>query len=232
MSDARKNVGKKSMKYKMLKGAVLIVLICLAIVFVFPFLWMVSTSLKSLNEFYKEGIHLFVKDVRFDNYVKALTILPFLTYLKNTLLTTLIPVTFTCISCSMVGYGFARVHAPGAKILFFVMLSTMMLPSQVTMIPNYILFKNLGWLDSLYPLIIPSMFSSPFYVFLARQFYMRMPSNLEDAAKIDGCGAFKTWFYVYFPLTKPILATIAIFTFIGCWNDFMGPLIYINSDKY
>lgn len=113
-----------------------------------------------------------------------------------------------------------------------IMLSTMMLPGQVTMIPNYILFRNLGWLDSLYPLTVPSLCAGAFNVFLLRQFYMRMPDNLGDAARIDGCGYFATWLRIYFPLTRPALSAIAIFSFMGSWNDFMGPLIYINTQKY
>lgn len=209
-----------------------LILTLLAVVFAFPLVWMVSTSLKSTREFFMPGIHILVKDVQWGNYQEALTKFPFFLYLKNTLTVTVCNVVFTCLSCSLVAYGFARVYAPGKQFLFMLMLSTMMLPGQVTMIPSYILFRNLGWLDSLYPLIVPSLFASAFNVFLLRQFYMRMPDNLEDAAKIDGCGYFATWLRIYFPLTKPALAAIAIFTFMGTWNDFMGPLIYINTQKY
>lgn len=209
-----------------------LILTLLAVAFAFPLVWMVSTSLKSTREFFTPGIHILVKDVQWGNYQEALTKFPFFLYLKNTLTVTVCNVVFTCLSCSLVAYGFARVYAPGKQFLFMLMLSTMMLPGQVTMIPSYILFRNLGWLDSLYPLIVPSLFASAFNVFLLRQFYMRMPDNLEDAAKIDGCGYFATWLRIYFPLTKPALAAIAIFTFMGSWNDFMGPLIYINTQKY
>lgn len=209
-----------------------LILTLLAVAFAFPLVWMVSTSLKSTREFFTPGIHILVKDVQWGNYQEALTKFPFFLYLKNTLTVTVCNVVFTCLSCSLVAYGFARVYAPGKQLLFMLMLSTMMLPGQVTMIPSYILFRNLGWLDSLYPLIVPSLFASAFNVFLLRQFYMRMPDNLEDAAKIDGCGYFATWLRIYFPLTKPALAAIAIFTFMGSWNDFMGPLIYINTQKY
>lgn len=209
-----------------------LILVLLTVVFAFPLLWMVSSSLKSTNEFFRPGIHLWVENIQWGNYKEALSKFPFFLYLRNTLTVTLCNVTFSCLSCSLVAYGFARVYAPGKQFIFMLMLSTMMLPGQVTMIPNYILFRNLGWLDSLYPLIVPSLFGSAFHIFLLRQFYMRMPDNLEDAAKIDGCGYFATWLRIYLPLTRPALASIAIFCFMGSWNDFMGPLIYINTQKY
>lgn len=209
-----------------------LILIFLTVIFALPLVWMISTSLKGINELYRPGLHLWVEDVQWGNYIEALTKFPFMLYLKNTLTVTACNVIFNCLSNSLVAYGFARLYAPGKQVLFMIMLSTMMLPGQVTMIPNYILFRNLGWLDSLYPLTVPSLCAGAFNVFLLRQFYMRMPDNLGDAAKIDGCGYFATWLRIYFPLTRPALSAIAIFSFMGSWNDFMGPLIYINTQKY
>lgn len=209
-----------------------LILILLTVIFALPLVWMVSTSLKNVNELYRPGLHLWVEDIQWGNYIEALTKFPFLLYLKNTLTVTVCNVIFTCLANSLVAYGFARLYAPGKQVWFMIMLSTMMLPGQVTMIPNYILFRNFGWLDSLYPLTVPSLCAGAFNVFLLRQFYMRMPDNLGDAAKIDGCGYFATWLRIYFPLTRPALSAIAIFSFMGSWNDFMGPLIYINTQKY
>jgi ABC-type sugar transport system, permease component len=225
-------VGSNSTKSRIGRAIIWLVLLFGCVVFLIPFFWMISTSLKTLEEYYEPGINLLVKNPQPQNYVKALTTFPFDLYLFNTLLTTLIPVVFMCLSSAMVGYGFARCRAPGANFWFMIMLATMMVPGHVTMVPNFILFRTLGWINTLYPLIVPSMFGGAFNIFLMRQFYMRMPKNLEEAAKIDGCGAFKTWIRIFLPLSKPVITTVAIFTFIGGWNDFMGPLIYINSDKY
>ncbi len=231
MAKVQLPVGSNSAKSRIGRAIIWVALLMGCVVFLFPFLWMISTSLKTLEEYYEPGINLLVKNPQPQNYVKALTTFPFGQYLRNTLLTTLIPVVLMCLSSAMVGYGFARCHAPGANIWFMVMLATMMVPGHVTMVPNFILFRTLSWINTLYPLIVPAMFGGAFNIFLMRQFYMRMPKNLEEAAKIDGCGAFKTWARIFLPLSKPVITTVAIFTFIGGWNDFMGPLIYINSDK-
>lgn len=233
MSATKGNSSSISRKRKNIYSKIIITLIlCIgAVLMIFPLLWMLSTSLRSTEELYNAGINLIVKDIHWDNYVKALTAFPFFTYLKNTLLVTLISVVFMCLSSSLAAYGFARYTAPGSKILFMIMLATMMLPGQVTMIPRFILFKNLGWINTLLPLFAPSLFGSAFNIFLVRQFYMQLPQNLDEAARIDGCNDFQIWLKIYLPLSKPVLSTVAIFEFVGKWNDFMDPLIYINSDS-
>jgi multiple sugar transport system permease protein len=226
-----KPVGVKSWRNRSAKVIIWLILFAGAIIFLFPFLWMISTSFKSMEEYYQPGLRLFVQEPHPENYFKALTTFPFGIYLKNTLVVTLTSMIFTCVFTSLTGYGFARIRVPGSNLWFMIMLSTMMLPGHVTMIPTFILFRNIGWINTLYPLIIPSAFTSVFNIFLTRQFFMRMPANLEESARIDGCSAFIIWLYIYLPLSKPVMATVAIFSFMGHWNDFMNPLIYINSDN-
>jgi multiple sugar transport system permease protein len=182
-----------------------------------------------------------VKPVRFvglrtQNYPEALSYLPpetlnGLIYIKNTLILVIMGVIGTLLSSSLVAYGFSRLQFPGREKLFTILLSTMMLPGAVTMLPQFLIFKNLGWIDTLYPLWVPAFFGSAFNIFLLRQFFSQIPMELEDAAKMDGCTYLKTFWEIMIPQIKPALAVIAIWTFMGAWNNFMGPLIYINSPE-
>jgi len=152
-------------------------------------------------------------------------------YLKNTLILVVLSVIGTLLSCSIVAYAFSRMRFPGKGALFAIMLSTMMLPGAVTLLPTFLIFRGLGWVDTLLPLWVPAFFAGAFNVFLLRQFFMTIPMELEDAAKIDGCTYLRTYWDVMIPQVKPALAAIAIWTFMGAWNNFMGPLIYINSPE-
>jgi ABC-type glycerol-3-phosphate transport system permease component len=134
-------------------------------------------------------------------------------------------------ACSLVAYAFSRLRWFGRDVFFVILLSTMMLPPQVTMVPVFLIFKALGWYNTLRPLWVPSLFGAAFFIFLLRQFFMTIPRDLEDAAKIDGCGPFGIYWRIMLPLVKPALATVAIFQFLGTWNDFMGPLIYIGDER-
>lgn len=209
-----------------------IVLILGCIVFLYPLFWMVASSLRSLQEVAQSGMNIIPQHWRWSNYAKALGTFPFFTYLRNSLVTTFVPVFGTVFSCSLVGFAFARLKVKGNGLMFVLLLSTMLLPGDVTMIPQYILFKNLGMMDSLYPIIIPAFFGSAFYIFLFRQFYARLPFSLEEAAIIDGCGYFKIWRSIFLPLSKPALMCVGVMSFMGDWNNFMQPLIYINSDEW
>ncbi|OXL82703.1 hypothetical protein BCV73_06095 [Paenibacillus sp. SSG-1] len=209
-----------------------LVLLAGAAAFLYPFVWMISASLRNLEEIAVSGMNIWPQHWRWENYAKALTAFPFGRYLVNTLITTVLPIIGTVFSCSLVGYAFARLRVKGSGFLFLLVLSTMLLPGEVTMIPQFILFKKLGMLDSLYPLIVPAFFGSPFYIFLFRQFYSRLPVGLEEAAVIDGCGYFKIWRTIFLPLSKPALTGVGVMMFMGAWNNFMGPLIYINSDRW
>lgn len=177
-----------------------------------------------------------VTGLRLQNYSDALQFLPpeanyGLTYLKNTLILVVMGLVGTLLSSALVAYGFARLRWPGKGPLFTVMLSTMMLPGAVTLLPSFLIFRSLGWIDTLYPMWVPAFFASAFNVFLLRQFFLNIPMELEDAAKIDGCSYLRTFWQVMLPQVKPALAVIAIWTFMGAWNNFMGPLIYVSSPE-
>ncbi|RYG29929.1 carbohydrate ABC transporter permease [bacterium] len=179
-----------------------------------------------------------VRDVglRTQNYTEALEAMPpetrrGLVYLKNTLILVVLSVVGTLLSSSLVAFGFARLRFPGRDLLFKVLLATMMLPGAVTLMPQFLLFRSLGWVDTLYPLWVPAFFASAFNVFLLRQFFAGIPMELEDAAKIDGAGVLKTFWTIMLPQIRPALAVVAIWTFMGTWNNFMGPLLYVNTPE-
>jgi ABC-type glycerol-3-phosphate transport system permease component len=165
------------------------------------------------------------------NYREAFQWFPFPLYLKNTLVICIIAVIGTLLSCSLVAYGLACVEWRGREVLFWIMLSTMMLPPQVTMIPLFLTFKQLGWINTILPLVVPTFFGNAFFVFLLRQFYRTVPRDLIEAARLDGCGELGIWARIMLPLSKPALAVVALFTFMWTWNDFLNPLIYLMEDR-
>jgi multiple sugar transport system permease protein len=200
-----------------------------------PLLWMVSTSFKGDAQLYGTGGSqsltsvLLAWPVHWQNYPAALQAVPLATYLKNTLLLCLVTVFGAVLSSAMVAYGFARLQFWGKGPLFLLMISTMALPSQVTMIPIFALFRWLGWYGTFLPLTVPSFFGTPFYIFLLTQFYRTLPEELAEAARIDGAGEWRIFWQVMLPLSKPALVTCALFQFLGTWNDFFGPLLYLND---
>ena len=206
-----------------------VVVVIAAVVILAPVFWMVTTSLKTRPEVIAFPPRLFPARPIWRNYPEALTMLPFNLYFRNTLIITFSVLLGDVLSNSLIGYAFARLRAPGRDLLFAVALSTMMVPSQVLMIPQYVLFHALGWVDTFKPLIVPAWFGSAFLIFLLRQFYRGIPSEMDDAAHIDGCGYFSTWWRILLPLSAPALACAAIFSFTYNWNDFLAPLIYLNS---
>jgi|YNPNPStandDraft_1061719.scaffolds.fasta_scaffold04167_3 multiple sugar transport system permease protein len=205
-----------------------------SIIFLIPLIWMISTSLRPEREVYKYPPKILPDYFLWKNYIKGWNILPFTTFLKNTLIITLSNVTGNLISCSLVAFGFARLRARGSNVLFMLLLSTMMLPYEVTMIPQFILFTQiLKWGNTFRPLILPAWLGWNFGIFLLRQFFMTIPFELDDAAKIDGASTFRMYWQIMLPLSKPALATIAIFAFMGNWNNFLAPLIYLRDmSKY
>lgn len=207
-----------------------VLLIGIAILYIVPLLWMLSTSLKSLQDI-QMGQSFFPKKIYFENYPIALKTIPFLKYTGNTIFVTVIATIGTVLSASLVAYSFARLRWPGRDLLFVVLLSTLMLPSQVLQVQTFILFNKLNWIDTYLPLTVPFFFNAgAFNIFLLRQFYKGVPLELSDAAKIDGCGELRLWIKIVSPLCKPIIAAIAVFAFMGGWNDFFNPLIYLRSD--
>jgi len=225
----------RSKKRQEIVRVVLVTLLRVALGFMVavPFFWLVTTSLKPENQLFRVPVVWIPQPIMWSNYVRAVQYIPFFTYLKNTL-TIAVPATvFTTVSSSFVAYGFSRIQWPGRDAVFMVLISTMMLPYQVTMVPLFVVFKNLGWIDTYRPLVVPTLFGGAFYIFLIRQFLMSLPMDLQDAARIDGCSELRIYAQIMLPLTKPALATTALLTFIGYWNEFLMPLIYINTnDKF
>ena len=207
-----------------------------AVIFSLPFAWLVSTSLKPDARLMVVPPEWIPNPVLWKNYSRALEFLPPETrhgmmYLWNTVYISLMSIIGTVASASLVAYSFARLRWPGRDLVFVVLLATMMLPGAVTMIPVFLIFKYLGWVDTLRPLWVPAFFGGAFNIFLLRQFFMTIPRDLEDAAKIDGCSFFGIYWRIMLPLIKPALAAVVIMTFMGSWNNFMGPLIYISSPE-
>jgi len=205
--------------------------VALSAVFALPLLWMISTSLKADPELFATPPVWVPHQPQWGNYPAAFSYIPYFHYMGNTLFIAALVLVGTLFSCAFVAYGFARLSWPGRNALFIVVLATMMLPYQVTMIPLFVVFRQLGWLNTYAPLIVPSYFGNAFYIFLLRQFFMTIPHELSDAARIDGCGEVGIFRRILLPLAKPALATVAIFQFLGSWNDFIGPLIYLNNES-
>ena len=192
---------------------------------------MVSTSLKTDSQIFSEQLHWIPKPPLWRNYRDALGSFPFLQYLGNTLLVC-IGVTFgTVFSCTLPAYGFSRIRWKGRDALFFILLMTIMLPGQVTMLPIFLIFRWLGWTGTFLPLIVPSFLGSAFSIFLLRQFFMSIPQELSDAARIDGCSELGILGRVIVPLSKPAIATVALFAFTYAWMDFVNPLIYLHDER-
>jgi len=212
------------------------ILVVGSLAFLLPFYFVVNGSLKSDAEVQAGDFVSLPKalsDVRWSNYDKALSPqkMNFWPALANTVVITTLCVVGQVISCSLVGFGFARFRFRGRTILFMVMLSTMMLPAQVTMIPVFVLFRWLGLIDTFWPLIIPAWLASPFFVFMFRQFFAQIPEDLVEAARIDGASNWRVYWQLMLPLSGPVIAIVAIYTFLGTWNDFMNPLIYLSSPE-
>ena len=207
------------------------VLIVGAFIVMIPLLWMISTSLKVPTQVKVFPPVLIPNPVVWSNWVTALTIfpVPFRVFITNTLVYAGLVTLGTVLSNMVVAYAFARLRFPLSNVLFIIVLSTMMLPGQVTMIPLFLLFSKLGWVNTYLPLIIPAFFGSAYFIFLLRQFYATIPRELDDASRIDGCGILGTFFRIILPMSKPAIGIMAIFAFSWTWNDFMGPLIYLSK---
>jgi multiple sugar transport system permease protein len=210
------------------------VLLLGAILMMAPLMWMVSSSFKVEQRVFEFPPQLIPDPFCPQNYVDALTYKPFDVYLRNTTFLVVMHELAVILAASFCGYGFARLGFPGRDFWFIVVLSTMMVPYVVILVPQFVIFSRLQWVDTFLPLIVPPFFGGgAFNIFLMRQFFRTIPEELADAARIDGCNEFTIYSRIMMPLAKPALVTIAIFTFLGTWNDFMGPLLYITSpEKY
>jgi len=208
-----------------------VIMLPLAIVWITPLILMISTSLKGQAQLF-EPSRLIPDPVLWSNYPRALFgYLPFPTFFKNSFIISVAVVIGDVLSASFVAYGFARFRFPGRDALFLVLLSTMMIPFAVRMIPLFLVFKQLNWINTFYPLTVPSFFGTPLFVFLMRQFYLSIPQELTDVARVDGASEIRIWWSVMLPLTKPAMAVVAILAFQQSWNDFLAPLIYLNKPE-
>lgn len=215
----------------------LVAIICFVILalgsllFLIPFFWMLSTSLKSKAEIFSFPVIWIPSTFHWENYTRALTVLPFGRYFANTFFIAFCRIAGQVVSCSIVAYSFARLKFPGRNVLFMVMLSTLMLPSIVTMIPSFVAFTKIGWMNTWLPIIVPMLFATPYNTFLLRQFYMTLPRDLDEAAKLDGCTNWGIFTRVLFPLTIPAVTAIVVFQFMDAWNDYIGPLLYLRDSE-
>lgn len=199
--------------------------------FFVPFFWMVTTALKLPEQTFLVPPKWLPWPLNWSNFPESLTYIPFGAYTMNTVKIAVPSIVGTLLSCTLVAYGFARVRAPGRDAFFGICLATMMVPWAVTMVPVFIMYKQLGWYGTYLPLIVPHFFGSAYYIFLFRQFFMTIPMELSDAAVVDGCSQFGILTRVILPLAKPIIITVALFTFNGVWSDYLGPLIFITRKE-
>jgi ABC-type glycerol-3-phosphate transport system permease component len=229
--DRKTNIAGK--RNKIIRKVILphLFLIFFSIIFVIPFVWLLSTSFKSAEKVFVFPPQWIPNPFRPRNYVEAVKAIPFMRYLKNTLILALGPIPGQVISSSLVAYSFSKVKWKGRTLLFSIVMATMMLPSQVTMIPVYIVYARLKMINTFTPFLLPSLFGGAFNIFLLRQFFMTIPDSYLDAARIDGAGEFTIFSRIMLPLSKPVMTTIALFTFMNGWNNFMGPLMYLNNSK-
>ncbi|GAA1326554.1 carbohydrate ABC transporter permease [Brachybacterium sp. NBEC-018] len=207
-------------------------LVILSAIFMVPLVFVVSIALASDSTVSTGQLTILPRDWQFSNFVEIFrTSLPVGRFMINSVIIAVTSAIGQVLSSSLVGYAFARLRAPGKKGLFLIVIATMMVPAQITMIPQFWIFSELGWVDTFLPLIVPQFFSNAFNIFLVRQFVTRIPYEMDEAASIDGLGFFGIYVRLILPMMSPILIAIAIFTLTAMWGDFMGPLIYINSEE-
>lgn len=221
---------KMSKKTKFIIYALLTII---AVYFLFPFVYMLLSTFKTEAEAIAYPPRLLPDAWNWSNFVDAWNAQPFLQFLKNSVIVTTLSALGSMVSCGLVAYGFARFNFKGKNILFMVLLSTMMIPWDVTMIPQYMEFKMFGWINTLKPLIVPAWFGSAYYIFLMRQFLMGIPKDFEEAARIDGANAFQIFSKIFVPIMRPSLILVGVLNMIAAWNDYLGPLIFLQDrSKY
>jgi multiple sugar transport system permease protein len=207
------------------------VLCVLTFLFLVPLFWLLTCSFKQPVELFSVPIKWFPEKFSFSNYTRMFNYFPFMLYLKNTLIIVFFNIVGSTTSSAFVAYGFSRLRWKGRDKVFVLVLVTMILPFQVVMVPLFMLFQKIGWIGTFLPLTLTCFFGNPFYIFLIRQFFISLPEELNDAARIDGSGEFRTFFQIAIPLSAPVLTTIVVFAFLRSWNDFIGPLIFLSNSR-
>lgn len=233
MQNVKKNVAKH--RHALIKNILIYLFLGLcSILCILPLLWMISTSLKSSNIIFQVPPEWLPHSFHWENYAKAVTEISFFKYFCNTVIITVLRVFAEVFVSAMVAYGFAKFNFPGKNIWFLILLSTIMLPSEVTLIPVFNMFTKLNWINTFLPLTVPCFFGGQaVFIFLLRQFFMCQPNELMEAATLDGANKFEIFYKIYLPISKPALITIGIMSFQGSWNDLLGPLMYLNdSNKF
>jgi multiple sugar transport system permease protein len=206
-------------------------LIGLGLTFLLPFYWLVTTALKPDKQIFAVPPVLWPSHPQWQNFAQGVQDIPFLTYTLNTLKICVLTVGGTILSSSLVAYSLAKIRWKGRNLLFYSLIAVMILPGQVTMVPTFMINKWLGWVGTILPLVVPPFFGGAFSIFLLRQFFMTLPNDLSDAARLDGCSEFSIYWRIAMPLAKPALITVGLFAFVGSWNDFLGPLLYLNDER-
>ncbi|WP_019006604.1 carbohydrate ABC transporter permease [Cohnella laeviribosi] len=207
------------------------ILILFALAFILPFLWLVLGSFKSSTELFANPPVWLPSRLHWENYATGFTEFPFLLYLRNTLLIAAVNIVGAVVSNTMIAYGFSRIDWKYRDGVFVLVLATMMLPFQVTMIPLFILFQKLGWIGTFLPLMVPAFFGNPYFIFLLRQFFVGIPKELSQSAKVDGASEFRIYWQMIVPLSMPVVTTVMIFSFTHAWGDFIGPLVFLSDNK-
>jgi multiple sugar transport system permease protein len=203
----------------------------MTLAFLVPLFWLLSSSLKETTELFSVPVKWLPSTPHFENFVRMFTYFPFALYLRNTLIIVFFNILGSTASSAVVAYGFSRLRWKGRDQVFIIVLITMILPFQVIMVPLFMMFQKIGWIGTFLPLTATCFFGNPFYIFLMRQFFLSLPQELSDAARIDGAGEGRIFWQISIPLSLPVLATVAIFSFLKTWNDFIGPLIFLANDK-
>lgn len=204
-------------------------LVLIGLVFLFPFVWLILTSLKTPQEIFQIPMTLFPQELQWQNYSNAMVAMPFMRYVGNSLLIAFLNIAGQLFAAPLVAYSIAKIPWRGRNIVFSIIIATMILPPQVMLIPQYIIFSKLDLINTYVPLTIGAFFGAPFYIFLLRQFLLGIPIELSEAARIDGASEFRIYWQIMLPQLKPVLATIVLFTFVGAWTEFLGPLIYLTD---
>ncbi len=222
----------KRRKFPSLEAVILyVILTVLAILFILPVFYLFMGAFKAESELFRVPFKWLPDKFILDNFSNMFQSIPFMRYLKNTMIIVVFNIVGSLLSCSLVAYGFSRLRWPGRDKVFILVLITMILPYQVTLVPLFLMFTKIKWIGTFLPLIVPCFFGNPFFIFLLRQFFTGIPQDISEAARIDGASEFTIFSRLVLPMAKPALTTVALFAFIRSWNDFLGPLVFLGRDE-
>lgn len=232
LAASRRSLESRQTRERILHVSLYVVLTAISLMALVPIFYMMSTSLKAHGMEYEWPMKWIPDPVVWKNYLDAHTVMPFHLYYRNTIAIAGISTAGAMLTATMAGYAFARLRFVGRNVLFILTLSTMMLPGIVTLVPTFLIFRQLGWINTLYPMIVPHVLGGgAFFIFLSRQFFMSIPYELEEAARIDGAASYRIYWRIMLPLAGPVLAVIGVFSFVSRWTDFLEALVYLNTEN-